>query len=216
MIVVNAKKNELFLDGVIGADWYGEGITASSVNDALNALSGSRATIRINSPGGSADEGIAIYNALKRYPGGIDTVNESLAASAASVIFLAGETRTMSSGSRVMIHRALTLEIGNADKMRKTADILEAYDKSLVEIYSDYMDATDEAIMGLLSAETWYTTQEAIDAGLATEKSSSAAKPVESIAAWFKRPPEDLIQSVSRRSFVKARLAMATHKSLTK
>ena len=90
-----------------------------SVSDALESLDGGRATVRINSPGGSADEGIAIYNTLKRYAGGVDTINEALAASAASVIFLAGETRTMSAGSRLMIHRALTIEIGNADRMRK-------------------------------------------------------------------------------------------------
>jgi ATP-dependent Clp protease protease subunit len=209
MIVANKAKNELFLDGVIGADWTGEGITAMAVSDALDSLDGARATVRINSPGGSADEGIAIYNVLKRYQGGIDTVNEALAASAASVVFLAGETRIMSSGSRIMIHRALTIEIGNADRMRKTADVLEAYDKSLVEIYSNYMSDSEESIMALLSAETWYNADNAVSSGLATAKSERKTKAKAAMAAWFKHPPEDIALQCHRRELVKSRLAFA-------
>lgn len=209
MIVVNKAKNELFVDGVIGADWTGEGITAMSVADALESLDGGRATIRINSPGGSADEGIAIYNTLKRYSGGVDTVNEALAASAASVIFLAGETRTMSSGSRIMIHRALTIEIGNADRLRKTADVLESYDKSLVEIYSQYMSDNEDSIMALLSAETWYNAEDAVSSGLATSKESRKSSAKAAMAAWFKNPPEDIALQSHRRDLVKSRLAFA-------
>ena len=209
MIVINKAKNELFVDGVIGADWTGEGVTAMSVSDALESLDGGRATIRINSPGGSADEGIAIYNTLKRYTGGVDTVNEALAASAASVIFLAGENRTMSPGSRIMIHRALTIEIGNSDRMRKTADVLEAYDKSLIEIYSQYMTDGEEEIMSLLSAETWYSADNAVSAGLATAKTEKKSKAKAAMAAWFKNPPEDIVIQSHRRDLVKSRLAFA-------
>lgn len=209
MIVVNKAKNELFVDGVIGADWTGEGITASAVSDALESLDGNRATVRINSPGGSADEGVAIYNTLKRYSGGIDTVNEALAASAASVIFLAGENRIMSSGSRIMIHRALTIEIGNADRMRKTADVLESYDKSLVEIYSQFMSDSEESIMALLSAETWYNADNAVSSGLATSKESRKSSAKAAMAAWFKNPPEDIALSSTRRDLVRSRLAFA-------
>ena len=191
MLKVNAKAGEIFIDDVIGADWFGEGITARSVGDALEQLGGKRASIRINSPGGVADEGIAIYNLLQRYSGGVDTYNDSLAASAASIIFLAGENRTMSKGARVMIHRALTIDIGNATKLRKTAETLETYDNSLVEIYSDYL-VDEPNILALMDAETWYSADEAITAGLATAKNARESdKP--KVASWFKNAPANLV-----------------------
>lgn len=194
MLKVNAKTGELFIYDVIGQDWFGEGITARSVSDALDQLGGKRASVRINSPGGVADEGIAIYNALKRYKGGVDTHNDALAASAASIVFLAGENRTASTGSRVMIHRALTIDIGNATQFRKTADTLETYDRSLVEIYSQYMDKSSDEIMSLLDAETWYTATEALDAKLATATDAKTGEKA-AMAAWFKSPPVDLVEN---------------------
>jgi hypothetical protein len=107
MLQVNNKTNELLIYDVIGEDWFGGGITAKNVIAALDEFGGKRVTVRINSPGGVADEGIAIYNALKRYEGRVDTVIDSIAASAASVIALAGEKRTTSEGGRWMIHRAM-------------------------------------------------------------------------------------------------------------
>ena len=195
MLKVNAQTKEIFIDDVIGADWFGEGITATNVANALDQLNGERANVRINSPGGSADEGIAIYNTLKRYQGGVSTFNDSLAASAASVIFLAGDVRTMLSGSRLMIHKAMTIDAGNADQLRKTASVLESYDKSLVEIYAQYTSKTAEEIMSLLSDETWYNTQEAVDSGFATvvDGSKKADKP--KIANWFKNAPKALFET---------------------
>jgi ATP-dependent Clp protease protease subunit len=203
-------EGEIILDGVIGSDWYSDGITMASVSNALDKLGGKRATIRINSPGGASDEGIAIYNLLKRYKGGVDTVNESLAASAASLIFLAGENRTMATGSRVMIHKAWTIGVGNADSMRKTAETLDSYDRSMIEIYALAMDKSEEEIMQLLSEETWYNTQEAIDAKLATAKTDAKAKPASmAMASWIKHPPQDLVEQMSKASYAKIKLGLA-------
>jgi ATP-dependent Clp protease protease subunit len=212
MLKVNASTGEIYIYDVIGNDWYGEGITGKSIADALDSLNGAKATIRINSPGGVADEGIAIYNALKRYPGGVDTINDALAASAASIVFLAGESRIMSRGSRLMIHRALTVDIGNAPQFRKTADKLEQYDKSLAEIYSDYLgEASEEEIMKLMGDETWYTVAEAVEAGLANGTAEQTdAKP--KMAAWFSKPPVDLVQKTvtneAQRRLIRAKLAL--------
>lgn len=183
--------NELLIYDTIGADWFGGGITAQSVIGQLERFKGKRVTVRINSPGGVADEGIAIYNALKRHDGGVDTVVDSIAASAASIIALAGESRTTSSGGRWMIHRAMGLSIGNANDMSKTAEVLTKYDESLVEIYKEYM-ADDIDIMQLLTDETWYTADEAIAAGLSTGRSELANDAVPVAAAWFKHPPQAL------------------------
>jgi ATP-dependent protease ClpP protease subunit len=193
MLSLNKSTGEIFLYGAVGASWYEDSFTSVEVIDALNDIGNKRAIVRINSPGGVADEGIAIYNAIKRHKAGADTHVDALAASAASVIALAGETRTTSAGARWMIHRALTIDMGNATQLRKTADTLETYDRSLVEIYSEYLpEGTD--VMALLDAETWYTGPEAVAAGLSTSTGGkSDAKPT--VASWFKNPPAALIQS---------------------
>lgn len=189
-MLVNAETGELFIYQPIGADFFGDGITAEAVIVALETLGGKRATVRINSPGGVADEGIAIYNALKRYEGGVDTVVDALAASAASVIALAGENRTTASGGRWMIHRAMTIAMGNAMDMQKVAETLNKYDQSLVEIYAEHMtDSDNESIMALLTAETWYSGTEAIEAGLATGDANEAATQP-NVANWFRNAPE--------------------------
>ena len=196
MLSVNQSTGELFLYGVVGASWFEDSFSSTDVIQALASIGTKRAIVRINSPGGVADEGIAIYNAIKRHAAGADTHVDALAASAASVIALAGESRTTSAGGRWMIHRALTIEIGNATALRKTADTLETYDKSLVEIYSKYL-ASGTDVMGLLEAETWYTGPEAMDAGLSTAVGGATdAKPT--VASWFRNPPAALVQQSVR------------------
>ena len=196
MLSVNQKTGELFLYGAVGASWFEDSFSSMEVMQALDSIGNKRAIVRINSPGGVADEGIAIYNAIKRHKAGADTHVDALAASAASVIALAGETRTTSAGARWMIHRALTIDLGNATQLRKTADTLETYDRSLVEIYSQYL-ASGTDVMALLEAETWYTGPEAVAAGLSTANGvASDAKPT--IASWFKNPPAALIQQSVR------------------
>jgi ATP-dependent protease ClpP protease subunit len=196
MISVNQKTGELFLYGAVGASWFEDSFSSVEVIDALDQIGDKRAIVRINSPGGVADEGIAIYNALKRHKAGVDTHVDALAASAASVIALAGDTRTTSAGARWMIHRALTIDIGNATQLRKTADTLETYDRSLVEIYSQYM-ASGTDVMALLDAETWYTGPEAVAAGLSTA-TGGATQARATMASWFKNPPAALVQQASK------------------
>lgn len=208
MLNVNAKTGEIFLYGVVGGGMFADGFTDSDVGAALKDLGKKRATIRINSPGGSADMGIAIYNVLKEHTHGVDTVVDSLAASAASVIALAGENRRSAIGSRWMLHQALTLDVGNADQLRKTATTLDKYDESLVEIYSQYLPAGTD-IMAILKAETWYTTEEAIAAGLATESSPKTSQKAK-VASWFRNPPAAMLQEEKDCGFryvAKARLS---------
>lgn len=196
MLSVNQSTGELFLYGAVGAGFFDDAFSSMDVLKALDLIGNKRAIVRINSYGGVADEGIAIYNAIKRHKAGADTHVDALAASAASIIALAGENRTTAKGGRWMIHRALTIEIGNATQLRKTADTLETYDRSLVEIYKEYMPKGTD-VMALLEAETWYTGPEAITAGLSTANGSdSDAKPA--VASWFKNPPAALVQQSVR------------------
>ena len=212
MLKVDTQTGEIFVYDVIGANWYGDGITALNMSDALKAIGDKKAILRINSPGGSADEGIAIYNLLKRHAPGVETHNDALAASAASVIFLSGQSRYAAKGSRVMIHNASSAMWGSAKSLRKEADILDTYDKSQAEIYSGYLGKTNEEVLTLLDAETWYTSEEAVTAGLASSLTETVQiKP--NVAAWFRNPPKSLAEDVKRETLVttcKRSFAVAT------
>ena len=170
MIEILNETNEIILSGVVGDGWGDDPITKGGVRKALKAFGDGPITVRINSPGGAADEGIDIFNILRDYPGEVTTINDSLAASAASVIFLAGSKRLMNDGSRVMIHRAMSIAFGNQEEIRKTLQALESYDASLLDIYSQYLTEGKAAIEAMLSAETWFGVDEAIESGLATAR----------------------------------------------
>lgn len=196
MILCKADTSEIFLEGIVGADWTGEGITTAGVAEALKHMKG-RATIRINSPGGSADEGMAIYNLLRRHGGGIDTHNEALAASAASIIFLAGDRRTMERGSKLMIHRAHAVSIGNQESMRKMADVLDLYDQDMAKLYAEFMEKPVDEVLSLMNEETWFDADSAVGVNLATHLSPTVKKKTAAAAAWFKHPPQDLFEENS-------------------
>ena len=170
MIEIHNETSEILLTGIVGDGWDEDPITTKGVSKALKGFGANAVTVRINSPGGAADEGIGIYNLLKNHSGEVTTINDSLAASAASVIFLGGSKRLMGDGSRVMIHRAMGVAFGNSDELRKTLQALESYDASLLDIYSQYLTEDKAAIEAMLSAETWFGVDEAITAGLATAR----------------------------------------------
>lgn len=152
--------SEIYLYDIIGPTWAGY-IGAEDVISALTENKGKRMTIRINSPGGSVDEGIAIYNALSRHAGGVDVVVDSVAASIASVIALAGSSVVMASNAKMMIHDPWTFAMGNAGELRKTADVLDLYGNGLVDIYKKKSGLGESEIRDMMAAETWLSAQEA-------------------------------------------------------
>ena len=167
--------------GPIGPDfWEPENaITAKSVMAQLSEISGD-VTVRISSGGGDVYEGIDIMNALKGHDGEVTVIVESLAASAASFIAVGGADRVlMRDSSEMMIHRAWTFADGNADDVRKTLDDLERQDNKLAAIYAGKAGGELQDWLDAMSAETWYTAEEAVAAGLAdgivAEKSSAPA-----------------------------------------
>jgi ATP-dependent Clp protease protease subunit len=194
VININSSTGEIFLYGIVGGDDYFEdSFSDMEVIKALSQLGSKRAKIRINSPGGVTDQGIAIYNAIKRHPAGADTYNDSLAASAASVIFLAGENRFASKGSRVMIHRAWTFAMGNSSELSKVAETLSTYDKSQAEIYAEYLPEGSN-VLAMLDAETWFTSGQAIECGIATGFGEEVGATPQ-LASWFKNPPASLVRT---------------------
>ena len=173
--------SEILLYGPIGPDfWEPENaITAKSVMAQLSEISGD-VTVRISSGGGDVYEGIDIMNALKGHDGEVTVIVESLAASAASFIAVGGADKVlMRDSSEMMIHRAWTFADGNADDVRKTLDDLERQDNKLAAIYAGKAGGEIQDWLDAMSAETWYTAEEAVAAGLAdgivAEKSSAPA-----------------------------------------
>lgn len=183
--------------GDIGASWWGDGITAQQIADALK-MPHSSVTVRINSPGGDAFEGIAIYNLLKADGKPVSVFVDGLAASAASVIAMAGDTVTMNTGTMLMIHAAMMLEYGNSVDMRAAADLLEKATGQMADIYAANNSATTrEAVLSLLYAETWMTPDEAIEFGFADEVQTGEDKTAEvagafNLAALYGKTPEAL------------------------
>jgi ATP-dependent protease ClpP protease subunit len=168
MYSADYETGEIFLYDAIGDPWWGM-IGAENVIGDLAKMGSKRVTMRIASPGGSVDEGRLIYNALKRYQGGVDVVVDSSAYSIASYIAMAGERVVMAKNAMLMIHNPWTIAMGDAAELRKTADVLDKYRDSIVDAYTDKSDKDRKKMIAILDAETWYTAQEAVDAGFATE-----------------------------------------------
>jgi ATP-dependent protease ClpP protease subunit len=161
---------ELKIYGAIG-DWSGmldDYVTASQVYDFLAAKKGEDIDVHINSGGGVVDDGIAIYNALRRHAGKITVYVDGLAASAASVIAMAGDEVIMYQSSLMMIHNPWTVSMGDADDMRKTADVLDKRRDQLLAAYRERTGLNEQDIKDLLALETWMSADEAFGWGFAT------------------------------------------------
>lgn len=167
--------------------WWG--ISADQFAADLAQVKGD-VEVHINSPGGDAFDGITIYNVLAAREGNVTTVVDGLAASAASVIFMAGKERSVSPGGMVMIHDALALCVGNAADMRDTAQLLDKVSDNIADVYAAHAGKTAAEWRAAMVAEGWYTAAEAVTAGLAhklTARPGDAAGDEQDAAAAFDR-----------------------------
>ena len=147
---------------------YGEQSGVTIVNQ-LKALDVDTINVHINSYGGDVAEGLAIYNVLREHKAQIVTICDGFACSAASVVFMAGDRRVMQPASLLMIHNAWTVAMGNAAKLRKTADDIETITQASVEAYKKVATISEEEIKALMDAETWILPKDAVEYGFATE-----------------------------------------------
>ena len=131
----------------------------------LGQLKGQHIHLRINSPGGSVIEGTAIYNALRRHEGGLTVHIDSLAASMASVIAMAGVPTYMADNALLMIHNPWTISAGDADQLRKEADLLDKMKSALVNAYKRKSGMKEEEIEEMMDKETWMDALEAVALG---------------------------------------------------
>jgi len=143
------------------------GVTASDLVAALTQLNSPAIELHINSPGGDAFDGITIMNALASHPASVHGVIDGLAASAASIIAMGCDSLTVMPGSQVMIHNASGMCIGNAADMKQMAGVLDGLDGSLAGLYAQRAGGDVATWRAAMAAETWYTADEAVAAGLA-------------------------------------------------
>jgi ATP-dependent Clp protease, protease subunit len=155
------KTIDLF--GVVGEAF--DGFTDAQMAAELDGHSGPL-TVRINSPGGYASDGIAIYAMLKPYKPRVEVLG--LAASAASIIAMAGAEIHVSEAARIMIHNAWSIDAGNSEQKEKEAAKLRKLDAELVSLYARRSGQSEEQIAEWMRNDTYFTGKEAVAAGLAT------------------------------------------------
>ena len=146
-----------------------------------------KVTFRINSVGGEVYSGIAIYNHIRELKGYTVTKVDGLAASAASVIFQAGEERVMNSGAQMMIHGASSMLFGyyNLADIAEVKQALESINNSIAKIYSNYSPKSERELLEAMKRTTWLTADEAVEWGLADSVSDTKAAE-RKVAVWNK------------------------------
>lgn len=159
----------LYLSGEISDEtWYGDEVTPEIFKDELNSGKGN-ITLWINSPGGDVFAAAQIYNMLMDYPYDVTVKIDALAASAASVIAMAGTRVCMSPVAMLMIHNPMTIAIGDSEEMQKAIDMLSEVKESIMNAYEIKSGLSRNKISKLMDAETWMNAKEAKKLGFADE-----------------------------------------------
>ncbi|ELY5995822.1 Clp protease ClpP [Cronobacter sakazakii] len=159
--------NSISIFDVIGADYWGEGVTASRIAGALRSLNGADVTVNINSPGGDMFEGLAIYNLLREYEGKVTVKVLGLAASAASIIAMAGDDVQIGRGAFLMIHNCWVYAMGNRHDLAQIAADMAPFDKAMSDIYQARSGLDAETVDRMMDGETYIGGSEAVEKGFA-------------------------------------------------
>ncbi len=167
--------NTISVFDVIGQDYWGEGITAKRIAGALRAMNGADVTVNINSPGGDMFEGLAIYNLLREYEGHVTVKVLGIAASAASIIAMAGDDIQIGRGAFLMIHNCWLYAMGNRHDFAELAQSLEPFDTAMADIYAARSGLDIAAVQKLMDAESYIGGNDAVAKGLADSLLSADA-----------------------------------------
>ncbi|MFV0385669.1 head maturation protease, ClpP-related [Paracoccus sp. (in: a-proteobacteria)] len=170
---------EIVLYGFVGENYWDEGFTSAQVLDALAEIGPETdVTVRINSGGGYSHEGIAVYNALTRHKGRVRVEVDAIAASAASVIAMAGDDIVMRRGAEMMIHDPSGITYGTAADHEQAVRRLDRHAASMVDIYADQSGEDPGTIREDMKAELWLSGDEAVARGYATATDEDEAEDV--------------------------------------
>lgn len=194
---------ELWLTGYVGDYFFEDGFTSADVVRALAEVDdAAQLVVHINSGGGIATEGAAIHALLIARAGRTDVVVEGIAASAASLIAMAGEKVTMSAGSIMMIHDPSTYTYGTSAAHSKTIETLEALATAYARVYAAKSGKTAEQCREIMKAEWWLTPQQAVEEGFADATTETVA---EAVAAFdyriYANAPKRLVALASKKNW---------------
>lgn len=151
-------------------EWFDSDVSAHSIKTEIDALDVDEINVYINSYGGEVAEAVAIYSALQRHKAKVHTFVDGFACSAASIIFCAGDVRTMSSIGLLMIHNCMSyLGYANSNEMRKAAEDNDKINQSSIEAYKKVSNLSEDEIKEMMDDATWLTAMECLEYGFATD-----------------------------------------------
>lgn len=175
----------LYLDGVIAEEsWFSDDVTPAAFKRELMSSRGD-ITVWINSPGGDCVAASQIYSMLMDYKGKVTVKIDGIAASAASVIAMAGTEVLMAPTALLMIHNPLTVAIGDSEEMQKAIDMLSEVKESIINSYEIKTGQSRTKISHLMDAETWLNVHKAIELGFADGVLTDEKKRVQSDAVTY-------------------------------
>ncbi|WP_031537237.1 head maturation protease, ClpP-related [Bacillus sp. MB2021] len=167
--VKNEDGRTLYLDGVIAEEsWFGDEVTPKQFKSELN-IDGGDITIWINSPGGDVFAASQIYNMLMDYKGDVTVKIDGIAASAASVIAMAGGEVHMSPVSMMMIHNPMTIAFGDTAEMKKAIQMLSEVKESIINAYELKTGLSRTKLSHMMDDESWFNSKKAVELGFADE-----------------------------------------------
>ncbi|WP_131033144.1 head maturation protease, ClpP-related [Klebsiella variicola] len=167
--------NSISIFDVVGRDYWDEGVTAKRISGALRSMNGADVTVNINSPGGDMFEGLAIYNLLREYQGKVTVKVLGIAASAASIIAMAGDDIQIGRGAFLMIHNCWVVAMGNRHDFAELSTSLEPFDTAMADIYSARSGLDIATVQQLMDAESYIGGSDAVEKGLADSLLSADA-----------------------------------------
>lgn len=164
------EDNAISIYDTIGESWDGNGVTVKRIAAALRAIGKKEdVVVNINSPGGSMFEGMAIYNTLKEHEGKVTVRVVGLAASAASIIAMAGDEIQVAKTGFLMIHNAWVVAVGNRHDLDGVSETLALFDETMAEMYSAQTGIEKKKVTKMMDEETWIKGEEAVEMGFATD-----------------------------------------------
>lgn len=215
----------VYVYDVIDSNW---GASATALVDALAGMKGKPIALHINSPGGDVFEARAMVSAIRAHGAPVTTYIDGLAASAATYLALAGDEVHITDGGMFMVHNSWTLAWGNKTELRSTAELLDKIDGTIASDYMRKTKASAEQVTQWMDAETWFTAQEAMDAGFVDSIDGGADAPSAmnrwNLSAYANAPkldepppkhdPADLAAQADRQSRLnRSRFALLTSRT---
>lgn len=172
----NGDEATIYLYDVIVSDDFFGGVSALTFAKELSATKAPVINLRINSPGGDVFAARAMESAIREHSSTIVAHIDGEAASAATYVAIAADKVKISEGGFFMVHKAWSIALGNADDMLQMAALLEKVDETLVTTYANHTGKSADEIRQWMAAETWFTAQEALDAGFVDEITSAPVR----------------------------------------